>query len=68
MHARTFFTGKKTRTKTKSDGFLTEEELIYWSENYKVDENDIPELPVIPGPLISLSKNKKVCYHFVSEK
>ena len=55
------FLGKKTSTKTKSDGFLTEEELMYWSANYKVDENDIPQLPVIPGPLISLRKSK-VCH------
>ena len=33
---------------------------MYWSANYKVDENDIPQLPVIPGPLISLGRARFV--------
>ena len=51
-------TGKKSNSRTKSDGFLNEDELTYWSVHYKVDEGEIHNLPDIPSTFISLKKTK----------
>ncbi len=52
------FSDKKSLTNGKSDGFLTSEELAYWSQHYKVEDNSIPGLPDIPSPFLSLKKSK----------
>jgi len=45
--------GKKAANK---DGFLTDHELNYWSENFKVDESEIRSLPP-SSELLCLKKN-----------
>jgi len=37
-----YFAGRKSAPK---DGFLTDEELRYWSEHFKIDDANNPQLP-----------------------
>lgn len=52
-----FFIAKK-RGATKKDGFLSEEELHYWNQHLKVDEEHIPTLPT--STFVSLTNNQPV--------